>query len=269
MSNNTLQLKKLTLEYQWLQVEKEEVEITTQESEIELRSLEWYKNILKKIYNIQTVEEYKKRVIERSDPPEPNFDAGLPYKEDAPQWLKSRWAKRGFTEEWVSETRNERKRKHRESLKNLKEETEKYLNTLPQGMREIFEKIFNQEEPKETAKDRIKDPRIRKVYYKIVEKAHPDKAGDEFLKQFLKASKAYQEKDTNALLDTAAELNIEIPESLVETRIEALNSDIESLKAFITENKGSLGWTWAQAKTEEEKEEIAKRICRRYEVEYT
>ena len=269
MSNNTLQLKKLTLEYQWLQIEKEEVEIATQESEIELRSLEWYKNILKKIYDVQTVEEYKKRVIEKSDPPEPNFDAGLPYKEDAPQWLKDRWAKKGFTEEWVSGKRDERKREYRESLKNLKEETEKYLNTLPQGMREIFEKIFKQEEPKETAKDRIKDPRIRKVYYKIVEKAHPDKAGDEFLKQFLRASRAYQEKDTSTLLDVAAELNIEIPENLAETRIEALNGDIESLKVFITESKDSLGWLWAQAKTKEEKEVIAKRICRRYEVEYT
>ena len=269
MSNNTLHLKKLTLEYQWLQIEKEEVDIAIQESEIELRSLEWYRNILKKIYNTETITEYKKRVIERTPPPEPNFDAGLPYKEGAPQWQKDRWAKKGFTEEWVNKTRNERKEEYRKTLKNLKEESEKYLNTLPQGMREIFEKIFKKEEPKETAKDRIKDPRIRKVYYKIVEKAHPDKAGDEFLKQFLRASKAYQEKDTNTLLDVAAELNIQIPENLAETRIEALKIDIENLKALITETKGSLGWTWAQAKTKEEKETIAKRICQRYEVEYT
>ena len=269
MSSNTLQLKKLTLEYQWLQIEKEEVEIATQESEIELRSLEWYKNILKKIYNTDTIAEYKERVIQRSDPPTPNFSEGLPYGEDAPQWQKDRWARKGVSEEWINEQIGERKRKYLEAQESVKKETEKYLNTLPQGMREIFEKIFNQEEPKETAKDRIKDPRIRKVYYKIVEKAHPDKAGDEFLKQFLRASKAYQEKDTSTLLDTAAELNIEIPESLVETRIEALNGDIESLKAFIAESKGSLGWVWFQAKTKEEKEEIAKRTCQRYEVEYT
>ena len=269
MSKDTLQLKKLTLERQWLQIEKEEVDIAMQESETELRSLDWYRNILKKIYNTETITEYKKRVIERSEPPEPDFDTGLPYKEDAPQWLKDRWANKGFSEEWVSETRDERKKEYRKTLKNLKEESEIYLNTLPQGMREIFEKIFKQEEPKETAKDRIKDPRIRKIYYKIVEKAHPDKAGEEFLKQFLRASRAYQEKDTNTLLDTAAELNIKIPKGLAETRIEALKVDIENIKALITENKGSLGWTWAQAKTEEEKEIIAKRICQRYGIEYT
>jgi len=264
MTKKNLQIKKLTLEYRWLQIEKEEVEIATQESEVELRGLEWYKGVLKKIYDQDTITEYKKKVIERSERPKEGGDDGLPYKEDAPQWLKDRWTKKGFTEEWVSKKRGAAK----EEQKKLEEDTAKYLESLPQGMREIFEKIFKKEEPKEVAKDRIKDPRIRKIYYKIVEKSHPDKAGNEFLKEFLRASKAYQEKNNNILLEVAEELNIEIPDSLRESRIESLKGEIEELKAFIKENKESLGWTWAQAKNDEEKEVIAKRISARYGIEY-
>jgi hypothetical protein len=105
-----------------------------------------------------------------------------------------------------------------------------------------------------------KNKDLRKLYRKIAEKTHPDKAGsNKHAQLFSEAAAAYKENDIATLLNLAGILNIELlelsPESLI-----LLENNIKTLAMKIHNKKQTTAWAWHQSKTEKKKESIIKQI---------
>ena len=105
-----------------------------------------------------------------------------------------------------------------------------------------------------------KNPDLKKLFRKIVEKTHPDKAGDHrYADLFSDAVKAYDSDDIGRLLGIAGEINIELTNLSVESLL-LLNSNIQKLFKEIQTKKNTIAWAWSNTVSEEDKKKIIENI---------
>lgn len=122
---------------------------------------------------------------------------------------------------------------------------------------EISEENIEDEEDYQLEEEEKKPESMRKLYRRISKITHPDKVESEFLNEyFKKASAAYAENNISELITIASFLNIDTSDVDKEEIVKELRSDIVTKQFFIANTKSSIAWRWAQAETEEEKEEI-------------
>lgn len=99
---------------------------------------------------------------------------------------------------------------------------------------------------------------IKKLYRKIVELTHPDKAEDQE-DIFRKATSAYKEENLAILLEIASELRIKINE-LSDESMEIVQGNIQVLEIKVEELKQSTAWVWHNCKSDKEKDMLARMI---------
>jgi hypothetical protein len=99
---------------------------------------------------------------------------------------------------------------------------------------------------------------IKKLYRKIVELTHPDKAEDQE-DIFREATRAYKEENLAMLLEIASELRIKISE-LSDESMELVEENIQDLQIKVDELKQSTAWVWYNCKSSEEKDMLARMI---------
>jgi len=243
MSRAKLKNKKLRLEYRFLLAEKEDVDAAMVESESELRKFKWYLDLCEKVLGHR---------------PEPKPEAEEDPWEGVSEWERQKWERKG----WKSPPYKTPKPKS-QSLLSAKGENI-WMEDAPDEIKELFEKLFGEDEgesKKETKNRAPVDKRIRKLYRKVVDKTHPDKVGEAYVDYFRRATKAYQSGDFGDLLEVADELDIPIPPGLEKERSKFLQKQIDELKIWLQGRKNTIGWLWAEAGSEEEKEEIKNRFC--------
>ena len=99
---------------------------------------------------------------------------------------------------------------------------------------------------------------IKKLYRKIVELTHPDKAeGQEEI--FRVATMAYKKEDLAKLLEIASDLRIRISE-LSDDSLKLVQDNIKDLENKVEELKQSTGWAWYNCRSDEEKDMLARMI---------
>jgi hypothetical protein len=99
---------------------------------------------------------------------------------------------------------------------------------------------------------------IKKLYRKIVELTHPDKAEDQE-DIFREATRAYKEENLAMLLEIASELRIKIDE-LSDQSMKLVQENIQDLETKVEELKQSTAWAWHNCKSSEEKDMLARMI---------
>lgn len=99
---------------------------------------------------------------------------------------------------------------------------------------------------------------IKKLYRKIVELTHPDKAEDQE-DIFREATRAYKEENLAMLLEIASELRIKIDE-LSDQSMKLVQKNIQDLETKVEELKQSTAWAWHNCKSSEEKDMLARMI---------
>jgi hypothetical protein len=190
-------LKKLTLQYEYLKLEKEEVDEICKSIEPEIREF------LRKHYP-----EHYAIFYENEDPP----DSDSTKMESPPQ---------PNLEEDISD-----------NFDNLEHQT----SSSP------------------------KNPDLKKLFRKIVEKTHPDKVGDNrYADLFAEAVDSYNQDDIGKLLTLASQLNIELTKLSIES-LTLLNNNIQNLFSEIQRKKNTTGWAWSQTKSDEEKKQLIQTI---------
>ncbi len=103
---------------------------------------------------------------------------------------------------------------------------------------------------------------LKKLYRKIAEKTHPDKVGgNQYAHLFSSAAKAYSENDIGTLLNLAGSLNIELTE-LSEASILLLEENIDQIAMDIYKRKKTTAWSWKNATSDEQKNEIIEHILK-------
>ena len=108
---------------------------------------------------------------------------------------------------------------------------------------------------------------IKKLYRKIVELTHPDKAeGQEEI--FRVATKAYKEEDLAKLLEIASDLRIKI-EELSDESLKLVRDNIQNLENKVEELRQSTAWVWYNCGSDEEKDMIARMILSYRGIEIT
>jgi hypothetical protein len=123
------------------------------------------------------------------------------------------------------------------------------------------------EEQREEETNKIPKKELRKLFRRISKITHPDKVDSEFLTDnFKKAADAYEKDDISTLFMIASVLNIDVSDIDLGEVSSGLTDSISSHKLNIMMIKSSLAWRWAQASTEEEREEIRK-VVRKYSEE--
>lgn len=123
---------------------------------------------------------------------------------------------------------------------------------------DIEEQSEEEEEPVASKKE------LRKLFRRISKITHPDKVDSEFLTEnFKKAADAYEKGDISTLFMIASVLNIDVSDINLGEVSSGLTDSISSHKLNIMMMKSTLAWKWANASTEEEKEEIRK-VVRKY-----
>ncbi len=118
------------------------------------------------------------------------------------------------------------------------------------------ESIIEEEDNDSQLKCQNKD--IKKLYRKIVELTHPDKAEDQE-DIFREATRAYKEENLAMLLEIASELRIKIDE-LSDQSMKLVQENIQDLETKVEELKQSTAWAWHNCKSPEEKDMLARMI---------
>ena len=108
------------------------------------------------------------------------------------------------------------------------------------------EKVDNKD-PYEEIQTDIEENTIKKVYRKVAAKTHPDKGGDE--EKFKIAAKANKNKDFGALLELAAELEIDI--LFDDELINEMSKQCKAVIENITKMKTTTAWTWVHCHSNE------------------
>jgi hypothetical protein len=162
----------------------------------------------------------------------------------------------------------------------LEETTEKFMEFKEQFYKDFPDEYKKMLEHADKNKDDSKDDEaeekkptptkeMKKLYRRISKITHPDKIDSEVLNDyFSQASEAYEECDIATLFVIASTLKIyvkDIDASEVSGELEKYIKDgtVETDKL-----KSTLAWCWAQAETEEEKEQIRAQIKKHVEENY-
>tara|TARA_A100001515_G_scaffold87979_2_gene69945 strand:- start:1963 stop:2529 length:567 start_codon:yes stop_codon:yes gene_type:complete len=96
---------------------------------------------------------------------------------------------------------------------------------------------------------------VKKLYRKIVEVAHPDKATNKEA-EFRSATEAYKKQNLGKLMEIAISLNIEI-EELSEQSLELLKQNVSKAEEKLKQLKESTAWYWYNAENDERKHQLA------------
>jgi hypothetical protein len=99
---------------------------------------------------------------------------------------------------------------------------------------------------------------LKKLYRKIIEITHPDKAEDKE-DIFREATKFYKEENLAKLLEIAFELRIKINE-LSDESLEMVQENIEDLEIKVGSLKKSTAWAWHNCDSGEDKDILAQMI---------
>ena len=263
MSRAILKNKRLRLEYRYLEVEKEEIAEASLESETELRKFEWYQQLCEKALGKRPGAP-KEDVPRQEDVPDDDGDEfeddDDEFDEDMPEWMRWKQRRRRGT------VGKKRKKKIRNLLAECSEGGDDIWIGMPDWFKEMFDNLNDEPDEATTNSKAPKDKRLKKLYRLIVEKSHPDKVGPIYLDQFRRAAVAFQEGDIGELLNVADELNIPIPEGLERERNKYLEKQIKEMRMFIAGKKNTIGWLWAEAESDEDREAIRKRFCETYNI---
>ena len=133
------------------------------------------------------------------------------------------------------------------------------------GKKELQKQDIEEKDPEdlgtlEEPKKDNRDPELRNIYKKIIEKTHPDKIGSNLHSDiFSKATKAYKENNAAELVFAALSVNIKV-DLLSDKILPEINQEVLNLEKQIHEKTASFAWLWHLSKTEEEKEKIAKKL---------
>ena len=120
------------------------------------------------------------------------------------------------------------------------------------------EPIIEEENNDNDSQPKCQNKDIKKLYRKIVELTHPDKAKDQE-DIFRDATRAYKEENLAMLLEIASDLRIKINE-LSDESIELVQENIQDLETKVEELKQSTAWAWYNCKSSEEKDVLARMI---------
>jgi len=262
MSRAALKNKRLRLEYRYLEVEKEEIDEASRESEMELRKFEWYQQLCEKALGRRAgPAEPDVAPEDKGEDEDDEWEDEEEFDEDMPHWMR-----------WKQKRRNGAvgKRRKKKKIRNLLAECSEKGNDIweemPDWFKEMFENSNEAEEP-QARNSAPKDKRARKIYRAIVEKSHPDKVGPIYLDQFRRATEAFQSGNIGELLNVADELGVDVPVGMERERNKFLEEQIKEMRAFVAGKKNTIGWLWAEAETEDERSAIQKRFCSIYGID--
>ena len=177
--------------------------------------------------------------------------------------IKKLVLKSQYVDEEYDETKEMMDKYKEEFYKAFPEEYEKMLerqNQINNAIADNAEETdFDEQEIKE---EHPQSENMKKIYRRITKITHPDKVESEFLTSyFKKASVAYGEHNISELFTIASLLNIDLSDIDSGDIASELEGSIMT-KQFKTNNmKNSLAWGWAQAKTEEQKQQIKDQVA--------
>jgi hypothetical protein len=99
-----------------------------------------------------------------------------------------------------------------------------------------------------------KDPKLKSIYRNIVKKTHPDKVGDEELKNFyIESTKFYETDDIVSLYKICDKLQIEY--DIEDNDYYLIQNQIQKIKEKVQFLESTFTWMWLNAE-ESKKEEI-------------
>jgi hypothetical protein len=118
----------------------------------------------------------------------------------------------------------------------------------------------NEEEQAHTKEENVvkkpKNKEIKKLYHKIAQRCHPDKAEGGDSEIFSDAAEAYSNDDIGKLIEICSQLQIEV-NNLSEDSLNSFTENINKLSNVIEEKKQTVAWLWHNTSSDEEKEGLA------------
>jgi len=131
---------------------------------------------------------------------------------------------------------------------------------------EVHEEEVVEEEEKEPVDDGISDyikKKVKKLYREIVKVAHPDKTdSEEHVTFYIAAKKASVEFDLIGLYDICE--NLKIPYSIEIEDRDILKEKIDGKKDKLKKIEYSFIWLYAEAKTDEERNDLVERFKEKF-----
>jgi len=110
-----------------------------------------------------------------------------------------------------------------------------------------------------------KDPEVKKMFRKLVEKTHPDRTGtNDTVDDFLKAKEAYENNNLAELVSLGIKYNIDVPDGMILTENNSLMASIRQLKQEIESKQRTIAYKWYLCETEDQKLGLANLLKQMY-----
>lgn len=117
------------------------------------------------------------------------------------------------------------------------------------------EEDLNVDEKEEDLNVDEKDPRLKNIYRNIVKKTHPDKVGDDDLKNiYIESTKFYESNDIVSLYRICDNLRIEY--DFDDNDYSAIQNKIQNIKRKIQFLESTFTWMWLNADTNKKEEVV-------------
>ena len=130
---------------------------------------------------------------------------------------------------------------------------------------DMFEVPDDLEDDIVPAKDKPKDPNAKKLFRKLVDKVHPDKAqSNKHIEDFFKAREAYENNNIAELVSLCMKHNIDVPEYLVEAENQSLRETITNLEQQIKTKQNTLAYQWYLSETDEQRQRLLDMVMQQY-----
>lgn len=128
---------------------------------------------------------------------------------------------------------------------------------------EVQEEEVEEEEPVDDGISEYVKKKVKKLYREIVKVAHPDKTdSEEHVTFYIAAKKASVEFDLIALYDICE--NLKIPYSIEIEDRDILKEKIDGKKDKLKKIEYSFIWLYAEAKTDEERNDLVERFKEKF-----
>ncbi len=110
-----------------------------------------------------------------------------------------------------------------------------------------------------------KDPEVKKMFRKLVEKTHPDRTGtNDTVDDFLKVKEAYENNNLAELVSLGIKYGIDVPDGMILTENNSLMASIRQLKQEIESNQRTIAYKWYLCETEDQKLGMANLLKQMY-----
>tara|TARA_R100001443_G_scaffold103816_1_gene112277 strand:+ start:630 stop:1184 length:555 start_codon:yes stop_codon:yes gene_type:complete len=182
--------------------------------------------------------------------------------DESPKNIKKLVFHAQYVSEDLEETQEKFMKFKEQFYKDFPDEYEKMMKRAKE-----LSKDKKDEELEKEKKQKSKD--MKKLYRRISKATHPDKVDSEVLTgYFSEASEAYNDGDLATLFVIASTLNIKTSDIDSTEVSDELEKYIQKGEAETRDIKLTLAWSWAHAKTDEEKEKIKEIIRKHVEDNY-